>query len=367
MFLIYYLIGLLFPMLKMVTVKDSSLVTPVDPTNGHLEEPSSLSDMHHHNKSPAVNSALRETAMTTEELSEVAFPVEKEPMKSIAEPPPVVFAVSASSSICTRESDTGVLSDLESNKNGMETPLKFRQGHSERSNAQLSLQKTSRQGRDLQRWSIDETTNETVRLVTGCVPILREGKILLISANRKAEWILPKGGWEQDETMEESAARECFEEAGVLGKLGPKLAEIQYETRKSKKRRLDAVSSENQQVKNSGLDTVEAPASDGNEPNTSSLLTNESINKIEEETASVRRPCDETHSIASSYTGNYTQVRMTLFPLYVDTVSSTWPESGRLRKAVDIDEAIELLDSRPEFKAALVEVKNRGLHALPSK
>ena len=344
------------------------MVTPVDPTNGPLERSRNL-DAPHNNKSPtvSVDSALRESAMTTQQLSEAAFPASKEALLSIPESSFVVVPVSASSSICTRESDAGVLSDLENNKNGTETPIKIHRGNPDRNNAQLSLQKTSRQGRDLQRWLTDEKTNETVRLVTGCVPILREGKILLISASRKAEWILPKGGWEQDETMEESAARECFEEAGVLGRLGAKLDEIQYETRKSKKRRLDAGCSEKHKEPNHcDPASVEPQTSDSTEVKTASLLTDESINQIKHE-ATVRRSCDETHSIASSYSGNYSQVRMTLFPLYVDTVSNSWPESGRLRKAVDIDEAIAMVDSRPEFKAALMEVKRRGLHILSSK
>jgi len=46
---------------------------------------------------------------------------------------------------------------------------------------------------------------------------------------------LPNGGWERDEVMEGSAIREGFKEAGVLGRLGPKLSAVQYETRKAKK------------------------------------------------------------------------------------------------------------------------------------
>ena len=68
---------------------------------------------------------------------------------------------------------------------------------------------------------------------------MRDGRILFCSSSRKEAWILPKGGWESDETMEESALRETFEEAGVLGTLGPVLDEIEYETRKAKKRRLE--------------------------------------------------------------------------------------------------------------------------------
>jgi hypothetical protein len=53
---------------------------------------------------------------------------------------------------------------------------------------------------------------------------------------------------------------------------------------------------------------------------------------------------------------------MTLFPLYVSEVLERWPESGRIRKAVDIDEAIKILESRSEFHAILLEVKAKGLH-----
>lgn len=38
-----------------------------------------------------------------------------------------------------------------------------------------------------------------------------------MSSRGKREWILPKGGWESDETQEESAAREAWEEGGVKG------------------------------------------------------------------------------------------------------------------------------------------------------
>ena len=63
--------------------------------------------------------------------------------------------------------------------------------------------------------------------------------MLFVSSSRKNDWVLPKGGWENDEALEEGAIHECFEEAGVLGILGPQLREINYETRKAKKRRLE--------------------------------------------------------------------------------------------------------------------------------
>jgi 8-oxo-dGTP pyrophosphatase MutT (NUDIX family) len=36
----------------------------------------------------------------------------------------------------------------------------------------------------------------------------------------KREWILPKGGWERDESKEQSAEREAWEEGGVRGQVG---------------------------------------------------------------------------------------------------------------------------------------------------
>eukprot|EP00977_Amphora_coffeiformis_P005901 scaffold1248_cov170-Amphora_coffeaeformis.AAC.20 len=53
-----------------------------------------------------------------------------------------------------------------------------------------------------------------------------------------------------------------------------------------------------------------------------------------------------------------------LYPLYVQKVYEDWPESGRFRKAVDIDTAIQMMDKRPELKRALIEVKERGLHLI---
>jgi hypothetical protein len=93
-------------------------------------------------------------------------------------------------------------------------------------------------------------------------------------------------------------------------------------------------------------------------------LSDEAMSRIRGEAqAKAPKACDETASIASTFsTATYSQVRMTLFPLYVSQVLDTWPESGRFRKAVDIDEAIAMTESRPELKAALMDVKEQGLH-----
>ncbi|KAJ1969890.1 hypothetical protein IWQ62_000323 [Dispira parvispora] len=56
-----------------------------------------------------------------------------------------------------------------------------------------------------------------VRQVSGGVPIdYQTKKILLISSRQDPQrYILPKGGWERNETREEGAVRETFEEAGL--------------------------------------------------------------------------------------------------------------------------------------------------------
>jgi len=234
----------------------------------------------------------------------------------------------------------------------------------------------SRQGREMQRYERDSNTNQMIRLVTGCVPILKGGNIMFVTASRKSEWILPKGGWEKDEEMWKSATRETHEEAGVLGILGPKLTEIEYETRKAKKRRLEQeehkqknessltdtsdveqVSLSSMANQNSGTTTPEAKT-------VGAVLTEEVINRIPNESASTRAS-DETCSVASirsDASQQYSLVRLSLYPLYVTSVESSWPESGRLRKLVNIDEALRMMEQRTEFYKSLLEVKEKGLH-----
>ena len=45
-------------------------------------------------------------------------------------------------------------------------------------------------------------------------------EVMLVSSRRKpSEYVFPKGGWETDEALEDAAARETVEEAGVRGSL----------------------------------------------------------------------------------------------------------------------------------------------------
>ncbi|RQM15890.1 hypothetical protein KXD40_009399 [Peronospora effusa] len=72
----------------------------------------------------------------------------------------------------------------------------------------------SRVGRDKQRY------DGKIRLLA-CIVVSRrpvdsnENEFLLISSSKHpTQWILPKGGWENDESIVESALREANEEAG---------------------------------------------------------------------------------------------------------------------------------------------------------
>ena len=49
------------------------------------------------------------------------------------------------------------------------------------------------------------------------------------------------------------------------------------------------------------------------------------------------------------------------YPLYVSEVLDKWPEDGRHRQIVSIDEAIKAV-VRPELKLVLQEVKDKKLH-----
>lgn len=84
----------------------------------------------------------------------------------------------------------------------------------------------ARTGRHQQRYE------HGYRLIAGCVPFrFKKGddcgdscsekivEVLMISSASGPGLLFPKGGWENDETVEEAAVREAIEEAGVRGDL----------------------------------------------------------------------------------------------------------------------------------------------------
>ncbi|CAN8103389.1 unnamed protein product [Discula destructiva] len=80
----------------------------------------------------------------------------------------------------------------------------------------------SRTGRDKQRYN---SKNE--RQVAGVVPLNADKtKVLMIRSKKRKGWVLPKGGWETDETETEAATREAWEEAGIVIAIEYDLGEI---------------------------------------------------------------------------------------------------------------------------------------------
>ncbi|GER37279.1 Nudix hydrolase [Striga asiatica] len=84
----------------------------------------------------------------------------------------------------------------------------------------------ARTGRQLQRY------DSGFRLVAGCIPYRYRDlenstcensnkvvEVLMINSPSGSGLLFPKGGWENDETVQEAALREAVEEAGVRGKI----------------------------------------------------------------------------------------------------------------------------------------------------
>ena len=163
----------------------------------------------------------------------------------------------------------------------------------------------------------------------------------------------------------------------MLGVLGPQLREINYETRKAKKRRLEfeektkTTTSSTVNIDKVPITNKRARKDDQMEKVKQTDTPTNQVQMIQDETGiKIRRPvqikqAEKTSSVASDSPLSHTHVRLKLFVLYVSDVKSSWPESWRKRKVVDIDEAIRMCESRPEFVAALKEVKERNLHHLP--
>ncbi|XP_020587755.1 nudix hydrolase 13, mitochondrial-like [Phalaenopsis equestris] len=88
----------------------------------------------------------------------------------------------------------------------------------------MSTNLEARTGRELQRYE------NHFRLVAGCIPyrlkqnvenstgdLLSKLEVLMITTPNRHDLIFPKGGWDNDETVDQAACREAFEEAGVRG------------------------------------------------------------------------------------------------------------------------------------------------------
>ncbi|CAH0473147.1 unnamed protein product [Peronospora belbahrii] len=92
----------------------------------------------------------------------------------------------------------------------------------------------SRVGREKQRY------DGNTRLLV-CIVVSRRrfgtgvDEFLLISSSKdETQWIIPKGGWENDESAVESALREADEEAGVMGDIVGSLGSLDFLSQQGK-------------------------------------------------------------------------------------------------------------------------------------
>lgn len=331
-------------------------------------------------KPVCLDETLKKESMSCEEISKHVFVVEKTLVDSSQE----ASVVSSGSSEASAEAPTN--GKAEACTTFAHCDFSHRKAESERINLKVKTQTISRNGRQTQRWYTDPATHTLYRMTTGCIPVLQNGKVLFCSSSRKPEWILPKGGWEKDEAMEESAIRETFEEAGVFGIIGPCLSEIEFETRKGKKRRLDleevqrraklirenhssspkAVPQTQTDEESMGPPTLKncRDVSDGC---SEKKLTEATLQSLPQPVKLVQHSSDgDNASVASETSLSHSHVKMSLFPLYVTEVKEAWPEQGRFRKVVDIDEAIKMSEKRTYFQQALKELKERNLHIMES-
>ncbi|CAI5733489.1 unnamed protein product [Hyaloperonospora brassicae] len=113
----------------------------------------------------------------------------------------------------------------------------------------------SRVGRDKQRY--DGDTRLLVCIVVVGLRCPRESgeaesradTCLLISSSKDpTQWILPKGGWETDESVVQSALREANEEAGVAGHLVGSLGTLDFVSRQGTRCRFYGVTLQATQV-----------------------------------------------------------------------------------------------------------------------
>lgn len=243
----------------------------------------------------------------------------------------------------------------------------------------------SRQGRDLQRYSQEMAPFQSdykfddfkARLTTGTVPILKDGRILLVSSTDGSTWVFPKGGWETDETLPEGAIRESFEEAGVLGVLGPPLPTITYETRKARKRRIgehlaSSTPASQPMIRNETPHAETGRSVDVDLPDASATpleCTNGAQSTRTPSLKTATAPVDLTASSGicpkkKSKSHYHSHNCMTFFPLYVQEISDSWPEAHRNRRAFSLEETEHWISRRPEFLAVVEAVKERKLNVL---
>lgn len=225
--------------------------------------------------------------------------------------------------------NTSLISEEEELEVNGETGLSQsdREDLSRQAHRNISKLLASRESRENERFARNPVMDAaTIRLVAGCVPILFDGRILLISSQKNVGnfMSLPKGGWELDESLEEAAMRETFEEAGVLGILGPPLPSFLIESNRNK----SSVSLLQRSDSRSTTASSIPSSSDHDAHHLSALDSDSSWRDVCQLSTLV--PLERKPEFHHSHTC------ITFFPLYVTTIMKDWPENTRERRAYPI-------------------------------
>ena len=71
-------------------------------------------------------------------------------------------------------------------------------------------------------------------LQSGVIAVRRKRgrvEVALVTSSSGTHWVIPKGHWERNLSMEDSAAKEAYEEAGLVGTIGPPIGTYFYSKR----------------------------------------------------------------------------------------------------------------------------------------
>ncbi|KAL2316452.1 Diphosphoinositol polyphosphate phosphohydrolase aps1 [Schizosaccharomyces pombe] len=176
---------------------------------------------------------------------------------------------------------------------------------------------TSREGRTKNRFN----PITGARLAAGVVALSADKrKVLLVSSAKKhPSWVVPKGGWEADESVQQAALREGWEEGGLVGHITRSLGSFKD------KRPTDTIDRRKKYLKQL------MSKSSGNDVSTNTELGAEAEKLL----LPPRAECEFFEVIVERLEDNYPEMRK------------------RRRKWMSYQEAKEALTSRKDILAAL--------------
>ncbi|EPY52687.1 diadenosine 5',5'''-p1,p6-hexaphosphate hydrolase Aps1 [Schizosaccharomyces cryophilus OY26] len=190
---------------------------------------------------------------------------------------------------------------------------------------------TSREGRSKNRFN--PVTG--ARLAAGVIALSADKRyVLMVSSAKKLPcWVVPKGGWEADESIQQAALREGWEEGGLIGRITQSLGCFKDN------RPTDTVDRRKKYLEQQIMNAHQQHSDDGTSDPTSTLTaeTEQKLTSIEKIMIPPRAECE-------------------FFEVLVERLEDCYPEMGkRHRMWMSYAEAKRALASRKDILAALEE------------